>query len=446
MSTAANLNVIQDMPQPDEFAVGIIHLDEALRITAANDICLPMLGLDQDVVSNRPFVWEALAEHAEFYWQVGSPTTFADFTGETFVNAIRNHSCGLKTRNGTVVEIFLTHGAGMASEPVLMARNITNIFNTNNLSSVSYERFRDFSEIASDWFWETDETLAFTMITNSVRKYNGDMDPSIYYGKRREYLPIADDETEEKAKWDAHFEDLENRRPFRNFEYSIIDQNGDSHYWSVSGAPFYHRNGDFGGYRGIGRDITDRRDLELELARRMEALERLKDEFEKLAMTDSLTGLANRRAFRARATDELHRVTRYGVSSSLLMLDLDLFKRINDTYGHEAGDQVLVEFVTRVSSFLRNTDLFSRLGGEEFAILLPMTEHEGMRTVAERLLQSLREKPLMWQGQEIWFTASAGGAAMQADDPTIDNVLARADKATYRAKNDGRDRYIQFAD
>lgn len=437
MSTAANLNVYQQMPQPDDFAVGMLHLDESLCVTGANDICLQMLDITQENINNTPELWAFLAGCAEFYWPVGSPTIMSDFTRESLIDAVSGKSCGLKTNTDKVLEIQLSRGAGSGAMPVMMMRNITRILNTDNVSSVSYERFRDYSEIASDWFWETDDELRFTMITNSVRKYNGDLDPSVYYGKQRQMLPIGD--PDEEAKWQQHFDDMAAHRPFRNFEYCYIDQHREKHYWSISGAPFYHRNGDFGGYRGIGRDVSDRRDLEMELARRVAALEELKDEFEMLAMTDSLTGVANRRAFRTRATDELNRVNRYKTPASLLMLDMDLFKQINDTFGHEGGDFVLKEFVSRVSGFLRNTDIFGRLGGEEFAILLPMTGQEGLKIVANRILQSLRERPVVWNDQEIWFTASAGGTQLQPGDNTIDKALARADQAMYKSKRGGRD-------
>lgn len=437
MSTAANLNVYLQMPQADDFAVGMLHLDESLCVTGANDTALQMLDLNADDLASGPELWVLLADNAEFYWPVGSPTIATEFTREALIGEISGKSCGLKTNTEKVLEIQLSRGAGPGASPVVMVRNITRIFNTDNVSSVSYERFRDFSEIASDWFWETDEELRFTMITNSVRRYNGDTDPSVYYGQERRMLPIGD--PDEEAKWQQHFDDMAARRPFRNFEYCYVDQNQDKHYWSVSGAPFYHRNGEFGGYRGIGRDVSDRRDLEMELARRVTALEELKDEFEKLAMTDSLTGVANRRAFRTKATDEMNRVNRYKTPASLLMLDMDLFKQINDTFGHEGGDFVLKEFVTRVTGFLRNTDIFGRLGGEEFAILLPMTGQEGLKIVANRTLQSLREKPAEWNDQEIWFTASAGGTQLRPGDNTIDKALARADQAMYKSKRGGRD-------
>lgn len=169
-------------------------------------------------------------------------------------------------------------------------------------------------------------------------------------------------------------------------------------------------------------------------------LEDLNAELERLATTDSLTGLANRRAFRERITLELRRLDRYGGEACLMMMDLDHFKSVNDSYGHDAGDAVLREVSTRVSDQLRETDTFGRLGGEEFAVLAAGTSVDQGERLAERLLKSVRERPVIWNGLEIPVTTSIGITALRAGDGSIDAALARADQALYASKNAGRDR------
>ena len=169
-------------------------------------------------------------------------------------------------------------------------------------------------------------------------------------------------------------------------------------------------------------------------------LEDLNAELERLATTDSLTGLANRRAFRERITLELRRLDRYGGEACLMMMDLDHFKSVNDSYGHDAGDAVLRTVSERVAGQLRETDTFGRLGGEEFAVLAAGTSVEQGERLAGRLLRSVREAPVVWNGFEIPVTTSIGITALRAGDGSIDAALARADQALYASKDAGRDR------
>ncbi|WP_420566103.1 diguanylate cyclase [Thalassobaculum sp.] len=169
-------------------------------------------------------------------------------------------------------------------------------------------------------------------------------------------------------------------------------------------------------------------------------LEDLNVELERLATTDSLTGLANRRAFRERMTQELRRLDRYGGEACLMMMDLDHFKTVNDSYGHDAGDAVLRAVSERVCGQLRETDTFGRLGGEEFAVLAAGTTVEQGARMAERLLRSVREAPVVWNGLSIPVTTSIGLTPLRAGDGSIDAALARADQALYASKNAGRDR------
>ena len=178
---------------------------------------------------------------------------------------------------------------------------------------------------------------------------------------------------------------------------------------------------------GIGTDISERRSLEQELARQ--------------AKTDSLTGLSNRRHFLELADKELARARRYDKLLSVLMFDLDKFKTINDTYGHKTGDSVLRMVGEVCRRTLREVDIVGRLGGEEFAILLPESDARKSMEVAERLRQDIANSViLLEQGLERYVTASIGIATLTADDTNIDKLLDLADKAMYEAKHTGRNR------
>lgn len=184
----------------------------------------------------------------------------------------------------------------------------------------------------------------------------------------------------------------------------------------------------------VFRDITDRRDQELQL-------KRVKHQAERLAQTDSLTGLHNRRYFMRRLHEEIERVRRHGYSLSVLLVDLDFFKHINDTHGHNVGDRVLQVIANVCEEVKRITDVCSRIGGEEFAILLPDTDQNGALKLAQRLRETISDQLIAAAASEappIRVTASIGAATVSRHSPFLEHVLTQADRALYQAKREGR--------
>ena len=168
---------------------------------------------------------------------------------------------------------------------------------------------------------------------------------------------------------------------------------------------------------------------------------RLEAELVEMATTDFLTGLLNRRNFLSTMEDELNRLKRFDIArAAVLMLDLDHFKRVNDTYGHAAGDAVLKHFAHLIRAELRKVDNGGRLGGEEFAILLLGAELDAAQTFAERLRNTVAATALIFENQPIKITVSIGIAMLSPDDAGPDDALMRADKALYEAKHNGRNR------
>ncbi|MHB8947936.1 MAG: sensor domain-containing diguanylate cyclase [Rhodoferax sp.] len=158
-----------------------------------------------------------------------------------------------------------------------------------------------------------------------------------------------------------------------------------------------------------------------------------------LANIDALTGALSRRNFFNLAEQEVARSIRYSLPLMVLMLDLDHFKTINDKYGHAAGDVVLQKCVQTVTSVLRGADLIGRIGGEEFAVLLPNTPLEGGRALAQRIVESVRAHPVQVNGKTIVYTVSIGAGCL-AGEHSFAQLLGSADAALYRAKEAGRDR------
>ena len=191
-----------------------------------------------------------------------------------------------------------------------------------------------------------------------------------------------------------------------------------------------------------------------EAARRAAALEqtrhRLREQavlLRELAVIDELTGLHNRRFFDCRLSHELDRFERYRHPLSLVLLDVDHFKRVNDTYGHDMGDDVLRHLAGIGQALIRRVDLFARFGGEEFALLLPDTGPEGALVAAERMRKRVEETPVTIDGQEIAITISVG-VSSTSDRFTGDahGLIRAADQALYEAKRSGRNRVVVCED
>lgn len=176
------------------------------------------------------------------------------------------------------------------------------------------------------------------------------------------------------------------------------------------------------------RDVTERKVLEKKL--------------KELSTLDPLTAVANRRHFFECVDTEIARSQRMNFIFSLVYIDIDKFKKINDLFGHTIGDKIINHFCRAIESLLRVQDKLGRIGGEEFAILLPNTPLEGAYEIAERLRLTIMLDPIYCKSTYIKYTISAGVTSFSKDDLTVENILARADDAMYAAKRAGRNRVM----
>ncbi|PGH53554.1 hypothetical protein CRT60_27150 [Azospirillum palustre] len=174
-----------------------------------------------------------------------------------------------------------------------------------------------------------------------------------------------------------------------------------------------------------------------------QALKRREMELVLLAETDPLCRIPNRRRFMSVADAELVRHRRYRRKFSIIILDIDHFKAVNDNHGHTAGDAVLVGIAQVIQNRLRESDTFARIGGEEFAIVLPETDGKGAMVVAENLRQAVSGARIdLDGGHSVTITISIGIASLDEDHTTVSDILSRADKALYSAKGSGRNRVV----
>lgn len=182
--------------------------------------------------------------------------------------------------------------------------------------------------------------------------------------------------------------------------------------------------------------------LSADRERQIQKLQDANEKLERLSIHDDLTGLHNRRHLRTVLNAEHERCHRYGGSLGCLLLDIDRFKSINDTYGHEVGDHVLRQFAARIKKALRSVDHSFRFGGEEFLVLLPEVNLQSATVVATRILSACRDEPFIVHEQPHSVTVSIGISHGQAATPKDANdLLAVADKALYTAKENGRDQF-----
>ncbi|MFC2992627.1 diguanylate cyclase [Halomonas tibetensis] len=214
----------------------------------------------------------------------------------------------------------------------------------------------------------------------------------------------------------------------------------------LSLAPVCDSHGQVTHFVGVQHDLTELKRLEEKLehrvAERTKALQEANRLLEQLASIDPLTGVANRRQFMTQVKKELARAQRNGTPLSLLCLDLDHFKTVNDVHGHQIGDQVLKDVASTMQENLRPTDLLARMGGEEFQILLPDADIQQASEIAERIRSAIHALEIRQQDKVVNITVSAGCAQMGQDGKDMDSLMRVGDQRLYEAKALGRDRVV----
>lgn len=296
----------------------------------------------------------------------------------------------------------------------------------------SEQRMKSLLEMSSDWYWEQDEHFRFKHISGGMVRSTG-VDPDQRVGRLRweiPYLGIS------KEQMDAHRQQVEAHQAFRNFEYAYAKPDGELWWASVSGDPVFDAAGEFAGYRGVGTNVTEKKRAEARIR--------------ELAEYDFLTGLPNRLLLATRF-DFAVRQARRGAGGqrnnggiSLLFIDLDRFKNINDSLGHHVGDQILVETATRLRDAMRATDTVSRHGGDEFIVLLPgVSDIKDLAAITNVVIQALAS-PYQIGGHELTVTPSIGITVWPDDGVDLATLVKNADLAMYHSKAEGRNQYSFF--
>ena len=286
-------------------------------------------------------------------------------------------------------------------------------------------RFRSLTALSSDWYWEQDENFRFVRVDGRAFDSN-EVSRAAYIGRTRWE---AGDHGLTQAQWAEHQSVLQAHQTFRNFEMQRTGTTGIVSWTSISGLPIFDAQEVFRGYRGIGRDITE--------------YKRNEDESRRLAFYDALTGLPNRRLLLDRLSQALVTTARNLRQAALLFIDLDNFKDLNDTMGHDLGDRLLEKVANRLVTCVRQGDTVARFGGDEFVVMLEELHPDlgsaitQVQTVGEKILAAFKQ-PFDLSGKEHYSTSSIGIAVFSGQQQSMDEVLKRADLAMYQAKAAGR--------
>ena len=286
----------------------------------------------------------------------------------------------------------------------------------------SEARFRSLTEMSSDFYWESDVQFRVSQIVHGPNYPPNVLRGAL--GKTSWEIPSV---SPDEAAWTAFRATLGAHASFRDFEFGRRMPDGSVRHFSVSGEPRFGADGAFLGYHGVGRDIT-----EIATAR---------ERIASLAYSDPLTGLANRASLVPSLEQAVQRARRRNAKLAVVFLDLDGFKQINDLYGHDAGDALLVDLAGRLRQHLRSSDLIARLGGDEFLVVLEeVQEIAPVEVVAKKLLAEA-ERPYAISGHAATVTASIGISVCPDDAVDAGALMKHADTAMYAAKQAGKNTY-----
>ena len=405
---------------------GIFQTGPDGRINVYNQRVLQLLDMSEDLLASHP----TLAELTQMQTQrgdFGRDCGLVDARGRGYVRggAVRpspdvywrltSDGRTLEVRTKTLPDGGLVRTFADVSDYVRVQSELQR----------SEARFRSLCDLSSDWYWEQDAQFRFTDIAGVAARQDGRLQAML--GSTCWDVPALNMSGDD---WAAHRRLLATRQPFRELELQRMGADGQPYWIALSGEPILDAAGALAGYRGVGRNITERK--------------RVEGEIERLAFYDPLTGLPNRRLFMdrlQRACTHLRRSQRY---AALLFIDLDNFKDLNDSRGHDVGDRLLTLVAGRLRTCLRASDTVARFGGDEFVVLAESlagqhgAAHHDAEKLARKIAGALRQPYALDGGTAYHSTPSIGFTLFGHPPPSPEELLKQADFAMYQATAAGR--------
>lgn len=289
-------------------------------------------------------------------------------------------------------------------------------------------RFRHYASAAADFFWELDSKLTFRVVSDGLANVLGIPRDHIV-GRSHSQLLDHPANINAESHWSDHLQQLNDHAAFRDFEFRWTTD-GDTRVIRYSGIPVFNRAREFVGYRGVGCDVT--------------ASVRQAETTAYHANHDALTGLVNRRSFENTVRDALDKSRISRQSHALCFMDLDSFKIVNDTCGHQAGDELLRQLTQLFDSLVRKSDVLSRLGGDEFGVLLYKCSVPEALKLANQIRHEVENFQFLWNENRFTVGVSVGLVVVDDRWESIESLFSAADSACYIAKNEGRNRVVVY--
>ena len=291
---------------------------------------------------------------------------------------------------------------------------------------VNEQRFRHYASSAADFFWELDANLVFRVVSDDIEKVLG-ISGEQMVGRTHRQLSERLADASDPDHWREHLDSLDRHEQFRDVEFRRSVE-GETRVIRYSGLPLFDRERRFVGYRGVGGDVTA-------AVRQAEAVAYHADH-------DALTSLLNRRRFESMLNEALETSRTGRESHALCFMDLDRFKVVNDTCGHQAGDELLRQLARLLDSLVRKSDVLARLGGDEFGVLLYECDVAGALKLANQIRAEVESFEFLWEGKRFTIGVSVGLVVIDGRWEDAESLFSAADSACYIAKNEGRNRVV----
>ena len=402
----------------DRLQDGIFAIEDG-KLIYVNQRLATMLGYPLDELINRPFL--------EFVAVADRPLVAERHYGRLAGKIVpENYDMRLLTSRGEEILCSLNVGLGEtrvgATVTVGSVRDVTEQRAAQAELEKSKADLKSIFDKLPDVLYRTDMNGIIVMVSPSCFDIIGYRPDEMLGTALSDYYHVRED------RQDVVQAALDSGGKATQIEAKLKHKNGTIIWFSANVSVHYGPDGKPAYIEGVARDVSERRQMEEQLVM--------------LSRTDELTGASNRRHFLDKSEDVICMMKRYQRPVSMMIADLDNFKTINDNHGHHAGDLALKAFAEICRGEIRESDIFGRLGGEEFGLMLPETAIQDAQVLAERILRATNALEISLDGQAIRFTVSIGLIELNENDTTLNKVMHRADLAMYQAKAQGRNQIV----
>ena len=410
----------------EEMDEAYFEVDLAGNYTFVNDAISRLLGYPKEELLGTTFRKQVNEEDtALLYDAFGKIFTTGQPVRDIAYRAIRK---GGEIRYSEITGFPIQNQKGEVIGFRGIGRDITERKQMEEALRQSEMKYRTILEEMDEAYFEVDLAGNYTFVNDAISRLLGYPKEELLGTTFRKQV----NEEDTALLYDAFGKIFTTGQPVRDIAYKATRKGGEIRYSEIAGFPIQNQKGDVVGFRGIGRDVTERK--------------RTEEQIRHMATHDALTELPNRMMFGQLLNHAIQAAKRNKRQLAVLFVDLDRFKIINDTLGHEAGDELLKTIATRFKQTLRAMDVVARLGGDEFVILVEEVDNPDQLVVVAQKILSAAMKPVSLMGEECRVTASVGISMYPKDGEDEQALMKTADKAMYFAKEEGKNNYQFYSE